>query len=183
MKKKSALILTWTGYQDQEVIYPYYRLLGAGYHVEVVADQSDSAGRVYGILGAHVPCTLLYQDFLTDADRFLADFDLLVVPGGVKALEKLRLEKGVIDFVRRWNASGKIIASTCHGAQVLISAGAVRDRKIAAYYSIEVDVVNAGGLYSREPVVIDANVVSSPHYDFMGEWMEAAIGAVASKGS
>ena len=60
---KKALILTWSGFQDQEVIYPYYRLLGAGFEVECVADSRDGAVRVYGILGAHVPCTMLMEDF------------------------------------------------------------------------------------------------------------------------
>lgn len=179
MSDKKALILTWTGYQDQEVIYPYYRLLGAGFEVDVVSDTADSAGRVYGILGAHVPSTLLYEDFLIDIDPFLQGYQLLVIPGGVKALEKLRLEKDVVEFVRSWCDSGKTIASTCHGAQLLISAGVAKNRVLAGYYSIEDDINNAGGTYSREPVVVDRNVVSSPHYDFMGEWMEAAISSAS----
>jgi protease I len=172
---KKALILTWSGFQDQEVIYPYYRLLGAGFEVECVADSRDGAGRVYGILGAHVPCTMLMEDFLNNASRALSSFDLLVIPGGVKALEKIRLEAGVVDFVKSWNEAGKIIASTCHGAQLLISAKATKGRVIAGYYSIEDDIVNSGAEYSREPVVVDGNVVSSPHYDHMGPWMETAI--------
>ena len=33
---KSALILTWTGFQDQEVVYPYYRLIAAGFDADSV---------------------------------------------------------------------------------------------------------------------------------------------------
>jgi protease I len=97
------------------------------------------------------------------------------LPGGVKSLEKLRLEKKVLDFIYQWDKLGKIIASTCHGAQLLISSKIVKGRKISGYYSLEDDVNNAGAIYSRDPVVVDKNIVSSPHYDFMGEWMEEAL--------
>ena len=74
-----------------------------------------------------------------------------------------------------WNSQRKTIASTCHGAQLLISAKAVKGRKISGYYSLQDDIVNAGGIYSSEPVVIDENIVSSPHYDYLGEWFEAVL--------
>jgi len=108
----------------------------------------------------------------------MSNFDMLVIPGGVKALEKLRQEKHVIAFVAAWNKTGKVIASTCHGAQLLISAKIVSGRKLSGYYSIEDDIANAGATYVNKPFVIDGNMVSSPHYQWMGEWMKAAIDLV-----
>lgn len=175
---KKAIVLTWTGFQDQEVVFPYYRLLGAGFSCDIIGDQRDSLGRIYGILGSHVPCHVLFADFKESASRFLGTYDLLVIPGGVKALEKLRIEPFAVDFVRQWHELGKPIASTCHGAQLLISAGAVAGKKVGGYYSIEDDIKNAGGEYSKDPVSVDGNLITSPHYDFMGEWMERAIEAV-----
>jgi putative intracellular protease/amidase len=58
---------------------------------------------------------------------------------------------------------------------VFISSKIVKGRKISGYYSLEDDVNNAGAIYSRDPVVVDKNIISSPHYDFMGEWMEEAL--------
>jgi putative cofactor-binding repeat protein len=40
------------------------------------------------------------------------------------------------------------------------------------------DVENAGAIYSRDPVVVDGNIVSSPHYDHMGIWLKTAIDMV-----
>jgi protease I len=178
MRKLKALILTWNGFQDQELVYPYYRLLGADIETTIVADSRDEKGRIYGILGVSMPCQVLLEEFLSKAEAFQSDYDLLVLPGGVKALEKLRQEKKVIAFVRKWNASNKLIASTCHGAQILISADVVSGRRVAGYYSIQDDIENAGATYSREPVAIDGNLVTSPHYDHMGAWMEAALKAL-----
>ena len=163
---KRALIVTHSGFQDHEVIYPYHSLKENNFEVVVVANQ---LGRFYGILGCHMVGDVLTTDFNDENSRkkFL-EYDLLVIPGGVKALEKLRLEKGVVEFVRQWNELDKTIFSLCNGAQLLITADAIRGKTVSGYYAIEADITNAGATYHRGPVVVDKNIVSSPHYDFIG---------------
>lgn len=173
--KKRALILTHTGFQDHELVYPYYRLLGEGFETHIVADKKDELGRCYGIFGLNMPCHILLKDFVENMSHYQNEYDVMVLPGGVKALEKLRLNKKVLQFINEWNALGKVIISTCHGAQLLVSARVVKGRKISGYYSLEDDVNNAGATYVNAPVVIDDNIISSPHYDHMGVWMEEAI--------
>ena len=166
-----SLIITYDKFQDHEVVYPYYRLTEEG----EVSLMAHTAGKIFGILG-----TNMTSDFSTNGinDTFLDYYDLLVLPGGVKAMEKLRQEKQVIRFISEWNKLGKVIACTCSGAQLLISAKVVAGRKISAYYAMEDDVTNAGAIYSRDPVVVDGNIVTSPHYDFMGPWLKTAINIV-----
>jgi protease I len=173
--KKKALILTYTGFQDHELVYPYYRLLGDNFEVDIVADKKDSQGRIYGIFGLNMPCHILLNDFLNDVESFHKNYDLVVLPGGVKSLEKLRQVEGVLTFLNRWNSDDKVIVSTCHGAQLLISARIVKGRNISGYYSLKDDIENAGANYVDAPFVIDNNVITSPHYDHMGIWMEKAI--------
>jgi len=170
-----ALIITWESFQDQELVYPFHRLKEETDDVLVAA---NVVGRFHGIMGVNMTSHLLLDELVNDRERFLSDFDLLVLPGGVKALEKLRQEKTVISFITDWVIGGKVVASTCHGAQLLISAGVVKGRKLSAYYSIEDDVKNAGAEYIDAPVVVDENIVSSPHYDHMGIWMKTAIDQV-----
>jgi len=172
---KHAIIITWSGFQDHELVYPYYRLLGDKFKVTVLADKQDNLGRVYGIFGLNMPCDLTISEFNKDTEKWFNNCDLLVIPGGVKSLEKLRQESQVKEFIKKWHDSGKIITSTCHGAQMLISSKITKGRKIAGYYSIKDDIENSGAEYSREPVVVDGNIISSPHYDFMGEWMEMTL--------
>jgi protease I len=172
---KKALIITHSGFQDHELVYPYYRLLGAGFETHIVAEKRDAQGRIYGIFGLNMPCHILIDDFCANAEQYLAEYDMLVLPGGVKSLEKLRLIPNVIKFISDWNLAGKCIVSTCHGAQLLISARAVRGRRISGYYSLEDDINNAGAEYVNAPFVIDGNIISSPHYDHMGAWMENAL--------
>ena len=169
-----ALIVTWEKFQDHEVIYPYYRLLEEGFEVDIM---SNALGRIYGIMGTNMESSLLTSE-LDEAhkeDAELAQADIMVVPGGVKALEKLRQEDSVLRFINEWNEQKKVIASTCHGAQLLISSKIVNGRKVSGYYSIKDDINNAGATYVDEPAVVDGNLVSSPHYKWMGEWMRSAI--------
>ena len=172
---KKALIITHTGFQDHELVYPYYRLLGAGFETHIVADKKDEQGRCYGIFGLNMPCHITLKDFTANLAHYQSEYDVVVLPGGVKALEKLRLNKEVLSFINEWDALGKLIISTCHGAQLLISARVVKGRNISGYYSLEDDVNNAGATYVNAPCVIDKNIISSPHYDHMGVWMEEAI--------
>jgi protease I len=58
---------------------------------------------------------------------------------------------------------------------MLISSKITKGRKISGYYSLKDDIENSGAKYSREPVVVDGNIISSPHYDYMGEWMETTL--------
>lgn len=169
-----ALIITWEKFQDHEVIYPYYRLDEEGFDVEIMANVT---GRIYGILGTNMESSRT-TDELNDPEKYrkiLNEYDFLVIPGGVKALEKLRQEKQVLNFVADWNNMGKVIASTCHGAQLMISAGIVKGREISGYYSIKDDINNAGATYVDAPAVRSGNVISSPHYKWMGPWMKTSI--------
>ena len=169
-----ALIITWESFQDQEVIYPYHRLKEETSDVLIM---SNVIGKFFGIMGANMNSDILISD-LNDNNhyqKYLKETDILVLPGGVKALEKLRQEKQVIKFISDYNKTGKTIASTCHGAQLMISASIVKDRNVSGYYSIADDINNAGAKYVNEPVVISDNIVSSPHYDHMGIWMKTAI--------
>ena len=162
-----ALILTYDKFQDHEVIYPYYRLKEYGFDVDISA---ENFGYIFGINGTKLIATVKTNNLID-----IHDYDFLCIPGGVKALEKLRQEKNVIEFVKEWNQCGKIIASICHGAQILISAGACFERNISGYYSIKDDIINAGGTYIDAPVVVDKNIISCPHYDYMGDWMRVAL--------
>ena len=168
---KKAKILTCEGYKDYEATYPYYRLLEEGFEVDVM---SNVLGKVKGILGGSIPSNFLLSELNSKKtfNEFLAKYDILIIPGGVLSLEKLRLEKDAIKFVVEWNKKEKIIGSICSGAQMLISADIIKGKKISAYYSMEQDVINAGATFIDNPVVVDKNIITSPHYKWVGNWMK-----------
>ena len=103
------------------------------------------------------------------------DYDVLVIPGGVKAMEKIRQDTRIIEFISSFNSKNKLIACICSGAQLLISAKVVKNRKIAGYYSMKDDLTNAGAIYTDLPAVVDNNIITTAHYKDMGPWMKEVI--------
>tara|TARA_B110000238_G_C15820468_1_gene308355 strand:- start:3 stop:551 length:549 start_codon:yes stop_codon:yes gene_type:complete len=170
---RKALIISWEKFQDHELIYPYHSLKENEFEVTLMANKT---GRFLGILGAFMVGDVTTEIFEDPKIRneYINKYDLVLIPGGVKALEKLRLEKGVVEFIKEWNAADKTIFSVCNGAQLLITADILKGRTISGYYSIEQDIINAGAKYHRGPVAVDGNIISCPHYDFMGEWLRIA---------
>ena len=168
---KKGLIISGNLAQDHEFIYPYYRLLEAGFEVDVCLLEGKP---VQGILGTKLPPNK--DQIVKKIDEIkINDYKILVLPGGVKAMEKVRQEKKIIDFISKFNKTKKIIACICSGAQLLISAKVVKGRKIAGYYSMKDDLINAGAIYTDLPAVIDDNIVTTAHYKDMGPWMRAVI--------
>ena len=166
-----AIIISGNLAQDHEFIYPYYRLLEENFEVDVCLLEGKP---VKGILGTSLPPNK--DQKIKSIDQVnVKDYKVLVLPGGVKAMEKVRQEKKIIDFVFNFDKEKKIIACICSGAQLLISAKVVKGRKIAGYYSMKDDLINAGAVYTDKPAVIDENIISTAHYKDMGPWMREVI--------
>ena len=168
---KKAIIISGNLAQDHEFIYPYYRLLEEGLEIDVCLLEGKP---VQGILGTTIPPNK--DQLIKKIDEVsVNDYEILVLPGGVKAMEKVRQNKKIINFISKFNEQEKIIACICSGAQLLISAKAVKGRKIAGYYSMEDDLINAGAIYTDLPAVVDRNIITTAHYKDMGPWMKAVI--------
>ncbi len=162
--------------QDHEFIYPFYRLLEANFEVDVCLLGGKP---VEGILGTKIPPNKDHPVLeIDECLKKINSYDLLVLPGGAKAMEYLRQDETILKFISNFFNEKKIIASICHAGQLLISAKIVNGLKISGYYSIKDDINNAGGIYTDEPAVVDKNIVSTAHYKYLGEWMKATLDLV-----
>lgn len=166
---KRAVILTGKFVQDVEYTYPFYRLQEAGFKVDVAVRGMEI---VFGVVGQKIVPTL------DIAGLNPKDFDLIILPGGARALEYLRQDAELIKFISDFNALGRPIAAICHGSQLLISAKVVKGKKVSGYYSIKDDIENAGATYVDAPVAVDGNLITSPHYKYLGDWMRETLGAL-----
>lgn len=95
-------------------------------------------------------------------DVSVEDFDALLIPGGYSP-DKLRANEDAVKFTKEFAESGKPIFSICHGPQLLITAQALKGRKITGWKSIIQDIKNAGAEFIDQEVVEDENLVSSRH--------------------
>ena len=122
---RKALILTSKLVQDHEFIYPFYRLKEAVFNVET-CNLSD--GIVEGFFGTKVPPQ--ETDTIVNIKKINVDnYDILILPGGVKSMEILRLNNDAIDLIKKFNEFNKIIAAICSGTMMLISAKILKGKK------------------------------------------------------
>ena len=148
---KTILIITADRCDDLEVAYPYYRMIEEGYDVTVASFERTTVNAKY-----HFTVEASISASEIDASKF----DGLILPGGL-APEKLRQNEAVIAAVKEFDKAKKPIASICHGQQILISAGVLKDKKATCYPGIKDDIVNAGALYENSAVIVCENLVTS----------------------
>lgn len=114
---------------------------------------------------------------LKEADA--AQFDALVLPGGVMNPDKLRLKSSAIDFTRAFGKAGKPVAAICHGPWTLINAEMVKGKKVTSWPSLQHDLQNAGGHWEDSEVVIDGNLITSRKPDDIPAFSKALIEKLA----
>ncbi|WP_435096761.1 type 1 glutamine amidotransferase domain-containing protein [Halarchaeum sp. P4] len=168
-----ALVVATDGFEDSEFSYPYYRLQEDSWEVDVATPDGDAVEGEYG--------------YTFDADHaiderspsaFADEYDLLVVPGG-DSPEALRTEAPeAADVVASFDEHDVPIAAICHGAQLLISADVLEGRRATGYWTLEVDIQNAGAEYVDEAVVADGNLVTSRVPDDLPAFMDRALDRV-----
>jgi protease I len=90
-----------------------------------------------------------------------ADYDALVLPGGVANPDQLRVNPQAVSFVRSFFEMAKPVGVICHGPWTLIEADVVRGRTITSWPSVKTDLRNAGANWVDEECVTDSGLVSS----------------------
>lgn len=152
---KVAVLVT-DGFEQVEMVEPRKALDDAGADTRLVSPKPDEV-RAWNHKewGESFPVDLQ----LDKADP--ADFDALLLPGGVINPDRLRMDPEAVTFVKTFFASGKPVAAICHGPWTIIEAGQAAGRRIASWPSLKTDLRNAGAEWVDEEVVIDGNLVSS----------------------
>jgi len=160
-----AVMLVESGFQDEEFVYPYYRMLEEGWSVGVATpDGKDRTGK-FG-----VPARA------TQRTDFAGLPDVLVIPGGFESPDRLRAREEVQALVKRMDEAGRVIAAICHGPWVLVSAGICKGRTLTGYDSITPDLWNAGAIVRTDVgVVRDRNLITARHYRDNGAFMREVI--------
>jgi len=168
LTKKIALLAT-DGFEDAELLYPYYRLKEAGYNVQLISLEKRSIKGEYGY-----PLTPDLE--IGEIDEVITEsFDGVVIPGGIRNPDYLRRSKEVLKFVGVVNEQGKLVAAVSYAGWVLISAKVVAGRKATSYYAIRHDMKNAGVKYENSPVVIDKNLITSRMAIDLPDFMKAIL--------
>jgi protease I len=156
LKDVKVAFLVTDGFEQVELTEPKKSLEEAGAQTFIVSPQKDKVkGWQKTNWGDDFEVDILLDHAKVD------DFDALVLPGGQINPDKLRAIEKAINFTKGFFDHGKPVGAICHGPWVLVEAGVLKGKKCTSYHSIKTDVMNAGGKWVDEEVVVDGNLITS----------------------
>jgi protease I len=172
--KRVAFLTANEGVEQVELTEPWKAVQDAGGHPVLVA---PDAGEVQAF--NHLDKADRFPVDLTVDEAGAAQFDALVLPGGVANPDQLRTKPPAVHFVRQMAEAARPIAVICHGPWTMIDAGLVPGRRLTSWPSLRTDLTNAGADWVDEVVVVDTNgpntIVSSRKPDDLPRFCEQLV--------
>lgn len=146
---KVAFLVAPAGVEQMELTDPWRAVTDAGGEPELV---STTEGRVQAFHHLDKGETFPVDRQVEDVSA--ADYDALVLPGGVANPDALRLDADAVAFVKGFFSAGKPVAAICHAPWTLVEADVVRGRTLTSFPSLQTDLRNAGATWVDEEVRI-----------------------------
>jgi protease I len=167
--KRVAMLMT-DGVEQIEYTSPRSYLEERGATV-VLLSPKDAGEEVQGF--NHLQPGDRFKVEMNVRDARPAEFDALVLPGGVANPDNLRMSHEAIDFIRGFDVEDKLVGAICHGPWTLIDAGIATAKHMTSWPSLKRDLINAGAEWTDDEVVIDARLVTSRKPDDLPAFNDA----------
>lgn len=169
--KRIAMLLT-DGVEQVEYTEPRRFLEQHGAEVKLVSPK-DEGDEIQGF--KHLTPADKFKVEMDVRDARPADFDMLVLPGGVANPDQLRLSNEAITFIREFGREDKPIAAICHGPWTLIDAGLAQAKHMTSWPTLKQDLCNAGAEWTDEQVVVDGRLITSRKPDDIPAFNDAML--------
>jgi protease I len=170
-----VLIVATDGFEESELFGPREMLMAKGAQVKLASpDLKPIQATVHDDPGRTI------RPDMTIEDARAADFDALILPGGVRNPDALRTNKAAIALIREFAETGKPVAAICHGPWLLVEADLIRGRTVTGWPSIRTDLSNAGAQVVDEPATVDGNILTSRNPDDVKPFTEALVELIES---
>lgn len=154
-------------FEDSEFRVPYDALTQAGHEVVVIGESSGQ--KLKGKRGKETA-----QVDKNPKEQRPSDFAAMVIPGG-HSPDNIRTNRDIINFVREFVSSGRLVAAVCHGPQLLIEADVVKGKRLTSWPSVKTDLINAGASWVNERVVEDGSLITSRKPDDLEAFSKAIL--------
>jgi protease I len=164
------LIVATDGFEEWELFGPREILQKRGAEVVLASLKTDPIqATIHDEPGKTIRPDLTVDEVNVD------DFNALILPGGVRNPDQLRLHGNVIALVRLFAEQDKPIGAICHGPWLLVEADLLRGRTATSWPSIRTDLRNAGANVVDEAAVTDGKIVTSRKPDDVEAFTNALI--------
>jgi protease I len=154
--KRVAFLVAQEGVEEVELTEPWREIEAAGGMPELVAPEGGDVQAFN-----HLDKSETFPVDRTLDEVSPAEYDAVVLPGGVANPDQLRTDERAIRFLKDLFSEGKPVGVICHGPWTLVEADLVSGRRITSWPSLRTDIRNAGGDWVDEEVVVDRGLVSS----------------------
>ncbi|MGZ5324837.1 MAG: type 1 glutamine amidotransferase domain-containing protein [Solirubrobacterales bacterium] len=172
--RRVAFLVANEGIEQVELTEPRKALEEAGAETVLIAPEAGEAQAFN-----HLDKADTFPVDVTTADADAAEYDGLVLPGGVANPDNLRTDDAAVELVRAFFDAGKPVAAICHAPWTLIEADVVEGRKLTSWPSLQTDLRNAGAEWVDEEVVVDSGLVTSRKPDDIPAFNAKAIEEIA----
>jgi protease I len=159
--KKIAILLAPVGSEQAEFTEPKKAVEAEGATVDVVGIEKGEAQTMNSDVNPGETFTVEKTFSEVTAD----EYDGLVIPGGTVGADNLRAEQDAVNFIRSFFEQAKPVGVICHGPWTLVEADVVNGRTLTSYPTLQTDILNAGGNWVDEEVVVDQGLVTSRNPD------------------
>ena len=152
MNDKTVCILLIDGFEEVEALMPADIFKRLDINVILAGVETTK------IRGAH--------DFFITTETLLrdvsfADFDALMLPGGLPGAINLRNSAAVTEIINQACANNKICAAICAAPIVLRDAGVAKNKRITGYPDTEQLSHNPDFRYTGSDVERDGNIITA----------------------
>ena len=158
-----AAILVANGFNETEMTMFQRGLLEAGAYPKIISVENSLANGWQGTSWGHyfaVDCQL--------ADALSADYDILVIPGGQRSLDKLRLTAHTKRFIGGFLAAMKPVMVVGDAGQLLAHTGQGEGLMMTGAPEIKEMMTTAGVVWSEDSPTIHRSVMSAVSSDVEG---------------
>jgi len=174
ISRSSVLIVATDGFEEWELFGPREILQDRGAEVVLASlNRQPIQATVHDDPGKTIRPDLTIEEVKPD------EFDALILPGGVRNPDQLRMHGNVIELIKAFDRQGKPIAAICHGPWLLVEADLLRGRTATSWPSIRTDLRNAGADVVDRAAVTDGNLVTSRNPDDVEAFTSALIDLIA----
>src|SRR3954454_18923671 len=168
-----VLIIATDGFEEWELFGPREILQKRGAEVVLASPKRDPIQATI-----HDDPGKTIRPDLTLEEAQAEDFEALIIPGGVRNPDHLRMNVRAIELIRDFARQGKPIGAICHGPWLLVEADLLRGRTATSWPSIRTDLRNAGANVVDEAAVTDGNIITSRNPDDIEPFTNALIALI-----
>ena len=168
-------IMLANGFDEIEFTEPQKKLIEAGATTKVVSRANGLVNGWYeGSWGHFFPVDV---DL---AETLAVDFDGLVVPGGIRSVEKLAEEAHSKRVLKAFMRAGMPVAVIGDAGKLLVVTEDAKGRTVTSSDEAKAELEAAGASWEAGPVVVEGNLVTANGVEGVRESMDRFVEVVAA---